>query len=267
MTDSDRRMNPENSAATSAWIVHSEVVHQRLFPVRYRFRYRVVGCLVDIDRLDELHRQHKLFSFNQFNLFSLYTRDHARRDCSAWRPWIEERLAEMGIPLSGGRIRLLMVPRILGLAFNPLSMWYCEDPDGHLRAVLLEVRNTFGEHHHYALHASGAVLSWPVRGEKTKRFHVSPFIGMNATYHFRIGNPDDGPRIGIREYQGANLMLMASQTGALLPFNDRQLLLSWLRMPLASIKILFLIHWQALLIWWRGGKYFSRPKPPKEEIS
>jgi DUF1365 family protein len=267
MTRSERLSKADSGAAPSAWIVRSEVLHQRLFPLRYRFRYRVVGCLIDIDRLEDLQHQHRLFSVNRFNVFSVHTQDHARRDGSAWRPWIEARMAEMGISLDGGRIRLLMIPRILGYAFNPLSVWYCEDRNGQVRAVLLEVRNTFGEHHHYALHADGAAMSWPVLAEKPKRFHVSPFIGMDATYRFRITNPDNGPRIGIREYQGVNLMLIASQKGALLPFNDRQILRAFLRMPLASVKIMFLIHWQALLIWLRGGKYFSRPERPKEEIS
>lgn len=267
MTDQGAVRPSEDRDDPPAWIVRSEVVHKRYFPVRYRFRHSIVGCLIDIDRLDELQCRSRLFSVNRFNVLSVYTRDHGRRDGSAWRPWIEERLKEFGIALDGGRIRLLMVPRILGFAFNPLSTWYCEDSDGHLRAVVLEVRNTFGEHHHYALHADGAILSWPVRVEKTKRFHVSPFIGMDARYRFRIADPNLGPKIGIREYQGENLMLMASQVGVLSPFSDPQILRQLSRMPLAGGKILALIHWQALRIWLRGARYFPRPRRPKEEIS
>ena len=132
---------------TAATIYACQVMHQRFFPVAYRFRYRVFTMLFDIDRLEDLAARNRWFSVDRFNLFSLRTRDHARRDGSPWRPWIEATLAEHGIDLEGGRIRLLTMPRLLGHAFNPLSVWYCEHRDGSPRAVLLEVRNTFGEHH------------------------------------------------------------------------------------------------------------------------
>ena len=48
-------------------------------------------------------------------------------------------------------------PRIFGFVFNPVSFWFCHDREGALRAVLAEVRNTFGDHHNYLVaHADGA---------------------------------------------------------------------------------------------------------------
>jgi uncharacterized protein len=252
---------------TAAQLYSSQVMHQRFFPVQYRFRYRVFSALFDIDRLDELTRSHRWFSLDRFNLFSLRTRDHGRRDGSPWRPWIEARLAEHGVHLEGGRIRLLAMPRLLGYAFNPLSIWYCEHRDGTPRAVLLEVRNTFGEHHHYLLHERGAPMTWPVRGEKPKRFHVSPFIDMTPRYAFRLGEPGQSLRIAIHEYQDRDLMLVASQSGQAREFSDRNLLRILLTMPWATVKVVVLIHWQALKIWLRGGRFHRKPNPPAQEVS
>ena len=39
----------------------SLVMHRRLFPVAYRFTYRVFNVLIDIDRLDEANKRSRLF--------------------------------------------------------------------------------------------------------------------------------------------------------------------------------------------------------------
>lgn len=254
----------------NAALVHTWVMHQRFFPQAYRFRYPVISALFDIDRLAETSRGSRLFSLNRFNLFSLHTRDHGPRDGRPWRPWLEARLAEHAIDLAGGPIHLLTMPRVLGHAFNPLSIWYAWHADGDLRAVLLEVRNTFGEHHHYLLHDNGAPMELPVRQEKNKVFHVSPFIDMDARYAFTLTPPhlQRGAtlRIAINEYQDQARMLVATQHGRLHPFRDRTLLFAFLKQPWMTLKVLPLIHWQALKIWWRGGRYHPRPAPPAQEI-
>jgi uncharacterized protein len=250
-----------------ALLYSCRVMHQRFFPVAYRFHYRVYSALFDIDRLDGLAAQSRWFSLNRFNLFSLHTRDHGRRDGSRWRPWVEARLAEHGVDLQGGRIRLLAMPRILGHAFNPLSVWYCDHRDGRPLAVLLEVRNTFGEHHHYLLRADPGPSPWPVRGDKAKQFHVSPFIDMEARYVFRLDEPESDLRITIHEFQHDELMLVAGQSGRAIPFTDRNLLRILFTMPWATAKVMVLIHWQALKIWLRGGRFHRKPEPPVQEVS
>ena len=59
-------------------------------------------------------------------------------------------LAAEGIA-ADGEIVLYAFPRMLGYVFNPVSFWVCHDRDGGVRAVLCEVRNTFGERHNYLL--------------------------------------------------------------------------------------------------------------------
>jgi DUF1365 family protein len=37
--------------------------------------------------------------------------------------------------------------------------------------------------------------------------------------------------------------------------------------PLLTLKVIAAIHWQALKIWLRGGRYHRKPTPPDTEIS
>ena len=244
-----------------------EVMHRRFFPVRYRFAYRVFSLLLDIDRIDEAARATAVFSHNRFNLLSFHDADHGPRDGSPLRPWLDRTLARFGIDLEGGRVELLCFPRVLGYVFNPLSVWYCRHRDGSLRAVLLEVANTFGERHGYLLHENGQPMAWPVRQARAKCFHVSPFVGMNADYRFRLGEPGARLEVGIRELEDHRPMLLAAQIGRAQPFTSPALLRALLGIPLLTLKVMVMIHWQALKIWLRGATFFPKPTPPREEVS
>ena len=77
-----------------------------------------------------------MFSLDRFNLFSLHQRDHgdgARgADGGGLRAGVERQLRAAGLP-AGGAIRLLTMPRILGYAFNPLSVYFCHAPTARCR--------------------------------------------------------------------------------------------------------------------------------------
>lgn len=253
-------------AAEHACVYSAEVMHRRLFDVTYRFRYRMFSVLLDIDALDQVASSSAVFSRNRFNLLAFHDTDHLPPGQTGLRPWAERVLAGAGIDGKALRIRLLCQPRVLGRVFNPLSLWYCETPDGHPAAVIAEVRNTFGERHCYLLPAA-AGATWPLRAAHAKDFHVSPFIGMAARYDFRLSRPDERLRILIREFQDDRLLLVASQTGQRRPFTTRELLRQLVRVPLQGLKVPVAIHWQALRIWLKGGRFHRKPQPPLEEVS
>ena len=258
-------------AADAALSIYTgRLVHERRIAPRYRFAYRVFSLLLDIDRLDEADRAHRFFSHNRFNLIGFDDRDHGPKDGSPLRPWIDARLAAAGIDLDGGRIELLCYPRVLGYVFNPLSLWFCRHADGSLRAVLCEVRNTFGEWHGYLLHDNGAAMAERLRDQAGKVFHVSPFLPREGHYRFRLQAP--AARYGATvnwhaSAEGDAPALIAVQTGARCRGGDRGLLRVALTVPLLTLKVIGAIHWQALKIWLRGGRFHRRPAPPDSEIS
>jgi DUF1365 family protein len=256
----------ENASPDSPHDIYfTRVMHKRLFPVQYRFAYRVFSLFLDIDALDRLPR---LLSVGKFNLFRFEPRDHGARDGSPLRPWAERILAERGIDLEGGRIRLLCFPRMLGYGFNPLSLWYCEHRDGKLRAVIAEVNNTFGEHHFYLMSDAGNPIDWPMRSAASKCFHVSPLMDMQGGYQFRLSRPDERLAVIIRQFdEQGRLKLIATQTGQGQALSDRALLRAFARTPMMTFKVMAAIHWQALKIWLSGARYFPKPKPPEQEVT
>lgn len=253
--------------SSPASIFTGEVMHRRLFPVQYRFSYRIFSLLVDIDLLDALPESSPFLSRNRFNLLGFYDRDHGPRDGTDLRAWIDRLLCESGIDERSSRVALLCMPRYLGYVFNPMSVWFCYRKSNDLHAIVCEVRNTFGESHCYLIHNRGEILQTPIRSTHKKQFHVSPFISMNAEYRFRFSEPTESLAIGIREFQNNECMLAAVQTGKRKPLTIRNVLQSVIFVPLMTFKVVLMIHWNALLIWIRGAKFYKKPPPPKTEVS
>ena len=117
------------SAPASALYVGS-VSHRRLRPRPHALSYRVFWMLLDLDEIDGLASRLRLFSRGRLNLFSFHDADYGDRSGSDLRRQVEARLVEAGLAVPGGPIRLFTMPRVLGYAFNPLSVFFCHRPDG-----------------------------------------------------------------------------------------------------------------------------------------
>jgi DUF1365 family protein len=238
-------------------------MHRRLRPFGHRFVYRVFSLLLDLDAPPRL----RLLSHNRFNLFALYDRDHGRRDGSPLRPWVEQELRAAGIALDGGRIFLHCFPRLLGYVFNPISVYWCYGPDGRLRAVLCEVKNTFGEQCSYVLPApSGRDPGAPLRAARDKAMYVSPFIAMDARYRFRVDDPEARLKLVITESDRSGALLVASHTGARRPLTDRELFRAFAAFPFLTAKVIAAIHWQALRLWLKGARLAPKAPTPKRSM-
>lgn len=243
-------MPPNESAAC---LYQGHVMHMRLIPFAHKFRYRVFSLLLDIDRAEETLRNTRLLRFERRGLMGFWRRDHGPRDGSDLRPWVEARLAEAGRPRPA-RIWLLSFPRILGYGFNPLSVYYCEGADGALQSVLYEVKNTFGDQHAYVL-STERDLDGAVRHRQEKGFFVSPFIAMDQVYSFTIRPPAERLALRIRQDDARGTHLIAAQNGIRRPLTDRELFKQWVSHPMMSLKVIAAIHWQALKIWLKGGRF------------
>ncbi len=249
-------------------LYRGKVMHQRMQQVAYRFVYDVFNLYLDIDELPALQQKCRLFSHNHFNLFSLYDRDVGARENTPLRPWLERLLRQRGIELAGGKVFLLCYPRIFGYVFNPLSLWYCHHSDGSLSAIVCEVHNTFGETHHYILApAHGGVMVWDAEYRTRKAFHVSPFVQPQAEYHFHFSAPGERVRVLINEFTNDTPLLNAGMTGTRLPLNDATLFGLFMRIPFLTLKVIGLIHWQALKIWLRGAPFYKKPARPAEGVT
>ena len=248
------------------------VMHHRLRPARHRLRYRLFTLLLDLDEMEGLGQRLRWFSVDRFNLFSLRRRDHGDGAAEGPRGFVEAQLRAAGLP-AGGAIRLFTMPRLLGYAFNPLSVYFCHHPDGRLQALLYEVNNTFGERHHYLIPVSPA----QAEGGKTiaqrcdKRFHVSPFLPMALEYRFRLQPPqaaDGSPlAVGVNVHDAEGLLLMTRHDARRRPLTDAALLRAWLSHPLLTVKVVAAIHWEALRLWRKRVPFFRKPAPPDRPVT
>jgi DUF1365 family protein len=127
------------------------------------------------------------------------------------------------------------------------------------------VHNTFGERHCYLLEAENS--QWPIRNKQAKAFHVSPFIDVSGNYAFSLGRPGQKLKIAIQLSEQGQPVMSATQVGEARPFDSKNFLQFFLRIPFQTAKVLGAIHWHALKIWMRGAPFFHKPEPPLEEIS
>jgi DUF1365 family protein len=208
-----------------------------------------------------------LFSRNTGNVASLQDSDHGGTPGDGrGAAWAREVLDAHQVH-APGRLALLTQPRFLGHVFNPVSFWLAYDGKENLVAVIAEVSNTFGDRHSYLCRKQDNAPIMPTdRLKATKIFYVSPFQPVEGGYEFRFDIRDD--RIGIWiDYSRASGGLIATLTGPRRPITNRSILRSLLRRPFGSRRVLALIHWQALKLWWKGSRYRKRPEPPMEEVS
>ncbi len=236
-------------------------VHERRMPFTHRFSYRIASLMIDLDRLEEAAAQSRLFSVNRFNLYSFFERDHGARDGRSLKDWALEQFAEAGLAMEATRIRLLCAPRVLNYVFNPISIYFAENPeDGQLKGVIYQVHNTFGDAHAYVAPCSGETAE---RMSADKVLHVSPFFDVDGRYEFTLRQPGDQFRLTIfkqREHAPDFMATMALKREALTTQALGQLAVS---QPLSTLKTISAIHFEALKLWAKGAKYHSRPEPPE----
>jgi DUF1365 family protein len=252
---------PPSAAAT---LYAGEVMHQRLRPFGHRFAYQVFSLLVDLDRLDEADRLSPLFSVNRANLVSFQEKDQAELPGETARSYADRLLAQAGLPERAARILLLCYPRVFGYVFNPISVHVAYDREDRPVALIYAVRNTFGERHSYvALVEPGQMTDAGLRQTRGKVLHVSPFISMDARYHFRILPPGQAVRLRIHETENGQPLLAATFCGSAQELDTRTLAFFLLRFPFLTWKIVAGIHWQALKLWLKGARFIGSPPPPR----
>jgi hypothetical protein len=249
-------------------IVRGEIAHRRRRPAGNAFAYPAFCLRLPLSRLASLPAGG--VAHNGRGLLSFHDRDHGARDGSPLDAWIRARLAEHGVA-ADGEVVLYAFPRVLGYVFNPVSFWVCHDRGGHVRAVLCEVRNTFGERHNYLLaHDDGRPL---VSGEAlvaAKAFHVSPFCEVRGRYAFRF-HFAAGRWLARIDYfdddRAGEPLLETWISGRATPLDaPAARRLPW-QYPLFTLGVVARIHWQALRLLAKRVPFFAKPAPPHQETT
>lgn len=234
-----------------------QVRHTRVRPVRNAFAYPTYFLMLP---LRTLHREgSRLLAHNRRAALSFFDRDHGDGGDNALE-WLDALLRSEGIADATGEAWLHCYPRVLGYAFKPVSFWYCHRADGSLRAIVVEVNNTFGERHCYLLDRP----AYGVELRADKVFHVSPFCAVEGGYRFRfMVDPQRARTVARIDYDDADgLLLQTSVSGALEPVTRAALRRALWRHPALTLAVIGRIHWQALKLWCKRVRFLRKPPPP-----
>ena len=255
-----------------------QVFHRRTRPRGHVLHYRVFSLLLDLDEIDDIARRVGPFSRNRFNLFAFHDADFGRDADEPLARHVARELAAADIDGTPARILLSCYPRVLGYAFNPLSLFYCLDAEDRVFAVVHEVHNTFGERHAYALAvdpprrpvpdgAADGAGRW-IRQRADKALFVSPFNHMDMRYEFRLDVPGERQVIAIRVFDDAGHFLTASYTAARRPLDTRRLLGVLVALPFMTFKVVAGIHLEAALLWLKRVPWFAHvPRPAARPVA
>ena len=253
------------------------VMHHRMHPRRHRFEYGLFLACLDLDELDALHARLRWFSRNRWNLYEFRDTDHFTRAAGVAPPeptggiraGLTAWLATQGVSLSAEtRVQLVTLPRVLGYVFNPVSFYFASNPDGSPLFAVAEVGNTFGEQKPYLVPVDrGGAEGARTRGGRPsggrpsggrfrliapKHFYVSPFSALDLRFDFRLQMPGELLVLGVNDLDAQDqTVLISAVTGTRRPLSDAELVRRTLRYPLVTARVITLIHWQALRLWWK----------------
>jgi uncharacterized protein len=269
---------PEPTFKALPEICFGRVMHRRLRPTEHQFGYGVFYLRVPLSALDAMRRQSNAwFRMNGFGLLSFRERDYGPRDGSDLATWVRGLLRDADISTADGEIVLQTFPRLLGYVFNPISVWYCFDRAGSLRAAICEVNNTFGERHNYVVaHEDGRVIAAQDWLLAKKVFHVSPFCEVRGYYRFRFeqtfSEVSQSPRSfsQIDFFDGADdadKLIVTTMHGEPKPLTTSTARNAFFTYPLMTLGVIARIHWQAFKLWRKNVPFFTKPVPPDVETT
>jgi len=244
-------------------IYEGYVRHRRFRPVRNEFRYRLFLMFLDLDELPHLFEENSCWSFERFNVAWFRRRDHLGDPRFPLDREVRNLVLERTGSRPAGPIRLLTHLRYFGHCFNPASFYYCYDrADRHVEAIVVEIHNTpWHEEHCYVL--GEAMNEHPVNRWKryrfAKAFHVSPFMDMDIRYDVRFQEPGESLNVHFISMEKDSGLFDATLHLRRKDINSSALTRVLVTYPLMTIKVVTLIHWQALRLLLKGAPFFVHP--------
>ncbi len=242
----------------------AKVMHHRLAPKQHSFHYNVFMFYLDLDEIDSLAKRLKFMSRNRFNLFNFRDKDHLQLPrenpdkSKNIRGHLTDYLQSNGVNIGNGRIIVLTNLCTFGYQFNPVSFYFCYDEEDKPLCSVVEVCNTFLEMKPYFL-GKEVMVGDTFKLNTTKYFYVSPFIEMDTNFDFDLEIPGDKLKLKIDDYdKNGKRFFISTLNGQQKPLKDSTLLLYFFSFPLITLKVIGLIHWQALKLWLKKIPYHKK---------
>jgi DUF1365 family protein len=174
------------------------VHHRRADPVEHAFTVPLFMAYLDLGELPHVFRGRWLWGVERRAVASFRRADHLGDPATPLDAAVRARVAERTGRAPAGPIGLLTQLRYWGFVFNPVSFYYCWDAAGErVETLVAEVHNTpWNERYCYVLPREGGTGT-TLRFREAKAFHVSPFMGMDQTYHWKVTEPGETLHVSI----------------------------------------------------------------------
>jgi DUF1365 family protein len=250
-------------------LYRATVMHNRLEPKQHRFHYNVFMFYIDLDETGLLRKKLWMFSHNRFNFFSFRDREHLQLSAEnpdknkSTKQHILDYLLQNGIDLIDGKIMLLTNLNVLGYNFNPVSFYFCFDESQQPVCCIAEVGNTFREMKPYLIKRENLAVDTFQLNTK-KYFYVSPFIDHDTDFDFNLTIPNEKLKIKIDDYKEGRRFFISTLTGNKKVLSNWNLFKYMVRFPFITLKIVTLIHWNAVLLWLKKIAY--HPKSANQHL-
>ena len=254
---------------TACQLVRSTIDHTRHGTPSHFLSRKGLSILIDLDRLADAGRQSMLFSVDRFNLLSLRQSDYGpnfrNKDSHVQlATYAREMAAEICPDHVIDKVLLLTFPRILGVAFNPVSIYLLRDDKGRDLMYIYEVRNTFGDMHSYVGRAGAAPAAGDTILQAKKVLHVSPFFPVEGEYRLRVKVKDNAKISVLMRYSmNGTAKLTATLRGVAERLTTRTVIRTVLATGQFPLRPLVSIHVEAIRLWLKRVPFFRRPTPPQ----
>ena len=243
------------------------IYHQRNGRVDHFFKNTTHAILINLKK-NQNNSQLKhptLFSIDKFNLFSWSSSIHGSQqkiisnEC-LYKFIISLITSSVNEEIEVDEIKLLTFPKVLGFGFNPLSIYFCYNNKGLLLHSVFEVRNTFGDIHHYILKNTQQNGD----SQKTlKKLFVSPFYQKKGYYYLYSKQINRKILTSVKYIIDNNIVFSASMDLKEIEFKNLNILKGLITFSLFPGKIWINIHLQALFLWLKKVAFYKVPKSEK----
>lgn len=265
----------ENSFAPPgrSCLYECRVMHQRFVPRSHRFEYGIFMLAVDLAELPAVAQRLRFFSHNRRNAYEFRDSDHlvAGADAPDLRSQLSLWLGQQNVVLPpDARVLLVTLPRVFGYLFAPVSFYFCHRADGTPLCAVAEVQNTFGELKPYLIpvHPTSPGSTGPesFRVVVPKEYYVSPFSDLELNFDFQLRTPGEQLVITVNDVTADQTVLISTLTGKRRPLTDRELARLTLKYPLVTLRVITLIHWQALNLWWKRVPWHAKAAQSEKQL-
>lgn len=228
--------------------------------MRHRFGYRLYMAYLDLAEVPSLVDA-GLLSQARFGSVSFLRRDHFGDPAQTLEQSVRALVRQATGSTPQGPIRVLTQLRVYGYYFSPLNLFYCHEPDGALHRVVAEVQNTpWLERHCYVLWPGNRDGAEALAFRHPKNFHVSPFMGMEMQYRWRLSMPAERLRVFIANEDASGTVFRAGMQLRRLPLDAANLKAVRRRHPWMTARISAAIYAQAFQLWRKRCPFYPHPR-------